>query len=180
MSPLAKLVLSITFLVALSAVSPAAEQSKKTETRPTGLFQVNVSDGHLSLNADEAPLAQIFREIARQARITIDSNIGPEEKVTTRLDRVPLEDGIRQLAKNVSVVYAQDANTDTRRIARVVVLSEAKGPTGQTKASSQPEKVSEPAPKTAKVDKTQQQPGPFKFQFDPTKSAQKETGRKQP
>lgn len=180
MSPLAKLVLPIALLATLAGISPAAEQPKKTETRPTGTFQVNVSDGYLSLNADDAPLAQIFREIAKQARITIDSNIGPGEKITIRLDRVSLEDGIRQLAKNVSVVYAQDANTDTRRIARVVVLSEAKGPTGQTKVSLPPEKVSEPALKPAKVNKPQQQPEPFKFQFDPTKSAQKETGQKQP
>jgi hypothetical protein len=167
------------FLATLAGISPAAEQSKKTETRPTGMFQVNVSDGYLSLNADDAPLAQIFREIARQARITIDSNIGPEEKITTRLERVPLEDGIKRLAKNVSVFYAQDEKTNTRRIARVVVLSDAKAPTGQTKASPQPEKVNEPAPKPAKVDRPRQ-PEPFKFQFDPTKSAEKETARKQP
>ena len=180
MSPLAKVLLSIIFLALLAGISPAAEQSKRIETPPTGTFQVNVSDGYLSLKADEAPLAQIFREIGRKARITIDSNIGPEEKITTRLERIPLEDGIKQLAKNVSVFYAQDATTNTRRIARVVVLSEAKGLTGQTKVSSQPEKVDEPAAKAAKFDKPQPPPEPFKFQFDPTKPAEKETGRKQP
>jgi len=173
-------VLVLTALLGVTAgISLAAEPSKKTETRPMGMFQVYVSDDYyLSLRADEAPLAEIFREIARQARITIDSNIGPEEKITTRLERVPLEDGIRQLAKNVSVFYTQDARSHTHRIARVVVLSEGKALTGQTKGFSRPEKLNEPAAKAAKPDKPQQQPEPFKFQFDPTKSA--ETGRKQP
>ncbi len=179
MSPLVRVLVSTAFLAALAGISPGAEPSKKTETRPTGMFQVYVSDDYyLSLRADEAPLAEIFREIARQARITIDSNIGPEEKITTRLERVPLEDGIRQLAKNVSVFYTQDARSNTHRIARVVVLSEGKALTGQTKGSPQPEKLNEPAGKAAKPDKPQQQPEPFKFQFDPTKSTG--TGQKQP
>jgi type II secretory pathway component GspD/PulD (secretin) len=179
MSPLAKLLLAIAFFPTFTGISPAAEQPKKTETRPTGIFQVNVTGDHLSLNADDAPVAQIFREIAVQTGITIDSNIGPEEKITARLDRVPLEDGIRQIAKNVSVIYAQDAKTNTRRIAKVVVLSEAKGPAGQTKTSPQPERVNAPAAKPAKGDKPQQ-PEPFKFQFDPTKSAEKKSREKQP
>ncbi len=179
MSPLARVLVLAVLFGATAGISLAAEPSKKTETRPTGMIQVYVSDDyHLSLRADEAPLADIFREIARQAKITIDSNIGPEEKITTRLERVPLEDGIRQLAKNVSVFYTQDARSNTRRIARVVVLSEGKGLTGKTKGSPQSEKVNEPAAKPAKADEPQQQPEPFKFQFDPTKST--ETGRKRP
>ncbi len=179
MSPLVKVLVSTAFLAGFAGISLAAEPSKKTETRPTGIFQVYVSDdSYLSLRADDASLAEIFREIARQAKITIDSNIGQEEKITTRLERVPLEDGIRQLAKNVSVFYTQDARSNTHRIARVVVLSEGKTVTGQSKENSQREKLNEPAAKPAKPDKPQQQPAPFKFQFDPTKSA--ETGRKQP
>jgi hypothetical protein len=170
MSPLAKL-LTIAFLAAFAGVSFPAEQSKKTDSRPTGMFQVNVTDDTLSLNADDAPLAQIFREIARQSGITIDSNIGPEEKITTRLERVPLEDGIKQLAKNVSVFYAQDPKSHTRRIARVVVLSESKTPATQTKTTAQPEKAKEPRAKSAKDEKSNQAE-PFKFQFDPKKSGE--------
>jgi hypothetical protein len=133
----------------------------------------------LSLDASQAPLVQIFQEIGKKSRITIETNISPEEKITKHLDRVPLEDGIRQLAKNVSVFYAQDARTNARHIARVVVLSDVKTPMGQTKTAPQPEKINEPAAKTATVDKPQQAE-PFKFQFDPTKSAGKQSGRKQP
>ena len=57
---------------------------------------------------------QIFQEIGKQAKITFDSNIGPEKKITIRLERVPLEEGIKQLAKNVTVFYAENPK-DTNR-----------------------------------------------------------------
>jgi hypothetical protein len=179
MSPLAKLLLPITFLTSLTGNASAAEPSKKTENRPMGIFQVSISDGNLFLAADDASVAQILREISRQAGIVIDSNIGPAERITTRLERVPLEDGIRQLAKNVSVFYAQDPKTHVRRIARVVVLSEVKAPPVQPKAGPQPEKVSEPVRQPVKGDRPQPSE-PFKFQFDPSKSGEKESARKQP
>lgn len=135
-------------------------------------------DGSLSVNADDAPLTQIFQEIARQSGIRIDSNIGPEEKITTRLERVPIEDGIKQLAKNVSVSYAQDPKSHTRRIARVVVLSESKAPATQTKTTAQPEKTKERPPRPAKEDKANQA-APFKFQLDPTKSPETKNGEEQ-
>jgi hypothetical protein len=177
MSPLAKLILPIAFFVHSTGVSPAAEEPKKNESRPTGTLQVRVADGYLWLNADNAALAQVFREIARQSGIAIENNIGPEEKITTRLDRVPLEDGIRQIAKNVSFTYAQDANAKTRRISRVVVLTEAKRPATQIKTPPQFEKVNETASKPVKQDKPSQ-PEPFKFQFDPKKAAEQKSGEK--
>ena len=179
MSPLAKLLFPLSFLAVLHGISPAAEQPKKTETRPTGMLQVNVTGDHLSVKADEAPLAQVFREIARQSGITIDSNIGPEEKITTRMDRVPLEDGIRQLAKNVCFTYEQDANSKARRIARVVVLSEAKAPATQMRTPPPAEKPKETAPKAVQQEKPKQSE-PFKFQFDPAKAAEKKSAEKQP
>ena len=91
---------------------------------------MKVSQGDLSLEANEAPLGQIFQEIGKQAKITFDSNIGPEEKVTIRLDRVPLEEGIKRLAKNVTVFYTETPKDKSRRISRVVVLSEGRSTAG--------------------------------------------------
>jgi len=135
-----------------------------------GTFEVKVSQGYFTLEANQAPLVQIFQEIGKQAKITFDSNIGPEEKVTIHLERVLLEDGIKQLAKNVTVFYTENPQDKSRRISRVVVLSEGSGVPGQVKASAQPVKINKPAP----------QPEPFRFEFDPGKSAEKEKPRKQP
>jgi hypothetical protein len=164
------ILVSLFFAWTLTIVE-AAEQPRTVKTQSPGTFQVNVSQGYLSLEANQAPLVTIFQEIGKQARITFDSNIGLEEKITIHLNRVPLEEGIKQLAKNVTVFYTENSEDKTRRIERVVVLSEGKeGAPMQTKASAEPVKVNKPAP----------QPEPFKFEFDPAKSVEKEKARKQP
>jgi hypothetical protein len=174
-------------VVVLSSVSifAGATLAQSAQSTPasdaiSGTFQVKVSQGYLSLEATEAPLAKIFQEIGKQAKITFDTNLGPEEKVTIRLVRVPLEDGIRQLAKNVSVFYTENPKDKTRRISRVVVVSEGKESVPvQTKASPQPEKVKEPAPQAA-TKKPAPQPEPFKFEFDPREFAEKQKPGKNP
>ena len=158
------------FLACLVTMVQAAEQPKAAKTQP-GTFQLQAREGYLSLDANQAPLVQIFQEIGRQTKITFDSNIGPKEKITILLDRVPLEEGIKQLAKNATVFYAENPKDKTRRITRVVVLSEGKqAPSEQTKTSEPAVKINKPAP----------QPEPFKFEFDPAKTADKEKSRKQP
>jgi len=168
-SRLGKLILASMLLAGMFAVVvQSAEQSRTAKTQSSGTFQVKVSQGDLSLEATQAPLVQIFQKIGKQAKITFDSNIGPEEKVTIHLDRVPLEEGIKRLAKNVTVFYTENAKDKSRRISRVVVLSERKeGAPVQFKASTQPVKVNKPAP----------QPEPFKFEFDPGKFAKEKPGK---
>jgi hypothetical protein len=167
-----------TFLLVLMAGATLTQAAQSTQV--VGTFQLKVSQGYLSLEATEAPLVQIFQEIGKQAKITFDSNIGPEEKVTIRFERIPLEDGIRQLTKNVSVFYTENPRDKTRRISRVVVVSEGKESVPvQTKTSPQAEEVKEPAPQTA-TKKPAPQPEPFKFEFDPGKFDGKEKAGKQP
>ena len=168
------------FLVCLVTMGQAAEQSRPVKGQPPGTFEVKVSQGYLSLEATEAPLVQIFQEIGKQAKITFDSNIGPEEKVTIRLDRVPLEDGIKQLAKNVTVFYTENPKDKSRRISTGGRIIRRKRRIWASKASSQPEKVKEPAPQAATINKPAPQPEPFKFEFDPGKFTEKEKPRKQP
>lgn len=167
-----------TLLLILMAGATLTQAAQSTQV--VGTFQLKVSRGYLSLEATEAPLVQIFQEIGKQAKITFDSNIGPEEKVTIRLERAPLEDGIRQLAKNVTIFYTENPKDKTRRISRIVVVSEGKESVPvQTKTSPQPENVKEPAPQTA-TKKPAPQPEPFKFEFDPGKFDGKEKTGKQP
>src|SRR6516225_2081453 len=68
-------------------------QSTLAPGQSPGTFQIKVSQGNLSLEATQAPVLQILQDIGKQAKITVDTNIGPEEKVTIHLDRVPLEEG---------------------------------------------------------------------------------------
>ena len=154
MSLLGKLILATLFWARMCAIVQAGEQPSVAKTQ-TGTFQVKLSQGSLSLEATQAPLMLIFQEIGKQAKIAVDSNIGAEEKVTIHLERVPLEEGIKRLAKNVTVFYTENPRDKSRRISRVVVLTEGSGVSGQAKAISQPVKVNKPAP----------QPEPFQFEF---------------
>ena len=169
--------------VLLSPLIGGIALAQSTKSLPVGkapgTFEVKVSQGYLSLEATEAPLVQVFQEIGKQAKITFDSNVGPNEKITIHLDRVPFEDGIKQLAKNVTIFYTENPKDKSRRISRVVVLSAGSGVSGQVKASPEAEKAKESAPRQRKYE-AQQQPEPFKFEFDPGKFAQKEKPRKQP
>lgn len=168
------------FFACLVTMGQAAEQSRPVKSQPLGTFQVKVSKDNLYLEANQAPLMAIFQEIGKQTKIAFDSNIGPEEKITIHLDQVPLEEGIKQLAKNATLFYAENPKDKTRRITRVVVLSEGSGISGQTKGSPQAEKVKEAAPQATTIKKPTPQPEPFKFEFDPAKSVEKEKPRKQP
>jgi hypothetical protein len=153
-----------TLLTAVIFRAGDAAELVKPEPRPTGIFQVNVTQGFLWLNAEQAPLAQVLREIGRQGGIDVETNIGPEQTITARLDRVPLEDGIRQLATNVSVFYAQGGNAQNQRIAKIVVLSEGSGVASRPNVAPEPPSR-KPVPDASKADKPQ--PQPFKFQLDP-------------
>jgi hypothetical protein len=160
-------------LVLTVTSAQAAEKSAPARPQAPGTFQVKASKGYLSVDAREAPLTKIFEEIGKQAGIVVESGIGPEQKITIQFDRVPLEDAIKKLSKNVSIFYTQDPKDNRPRIVRVAVLPEGKQlapPLSRPAAPAQASKTKEPAPK----------PEPFKFEFDPGKSAEQEKPRKQP
>jgi len=119
------------------------------------------------LDANQAPLAKVLEEIGKQAGISVDSNIGPEEKITIRFENVSIEEGFKRLTRNATIIYTQGLKEKKGRITRVVVLSEKKGgPSQFDRGRSQREgaAVKEAAPP----------PEPFKFGFDPAKSMVKE------
>jgi type II secretory pathway component GspD/PulD (secretin) len=149
----------------LALTSPVgAQQSQKAKAQP-GTFQMKVNKGLVSLEANEAPVAKIFEEIGKQAGIVVDSNIGPEEKITIQFDQTPLEEAMKRLAKNVSFSYAQDSNKKNPRITKVVVLAEGKQSAPALKRPEAPpsKKAEGPAPE------------PFKFEFDPSKFMEKKS-----
>jgi type II secretory pathway component GspD/PulD (secretin) len=170
MNRLGKYILASMFVAWTFNLAGAADTSGTAKSQPAGTFQVKVSNGHLSLDASEAPLAEVLKELGKQAKITFESNVGPEEKITIRLDHLPLEDGIRQLSKNVTVFYTEDLKDKTPRITRVVVLSGGKGTAGRAKAAPEAIQREEPSPRSE----------PFKFEFDPAKSTEKKRPVKQP
>jgi len=165
-----KLTLSLLFAFLFVASSPVRAQKLETAAVQSGKFRLRISDGLLFLQANKAPLARIFEDIGKQANISCETSISPDETLTISLDGIPLETGIKQLAKNVSIFYAEDPHNKTHRIAKVMVLSaEKEALVGPAQASSKPPKINEPPP----------QAEPFRFEFEPGKSTDKQRPRKQ-
>jgi hypothetical protein len=151
-------------LVSVIAPVQAAEKTGPSKT-PQGALQVKVSKDTLSLDARDAPLAKVFEEIGKQAGIAVEGNIGPAETVTMRFEKVPLEEGIKRLSNNVTILYGGKPNDKGHRITKIVVLSEDKRKVtrSQETKAEKPSKAAEPPPR----------PEPFKFEFDPTKDMKK-------
>ncbi len=149
-------------LVSVIAMAPAGEKAAPSKT-PQSVFQVKVSNGNLSLEAKDAPLAKVFEEIGKQAGITVEGNIGPAETVTMRFEKVPLEEGIKRLSNNVTILYGAKPNEKGHRITKIVVLSEDKVTRTDGAKAEKPSKGIELDPR----------PEPFKFEFDPTKAMKK-------
>jgi hypothetical protein len=166
MGPRVSYVVMPVILAWLMTMGNAAEEQETLRAQSPGMFQVKVNQDYLSLTANQAPLVAIFHEIGKQAKITFDSNIGPEEKITIDLVRVPLEQGIKQVAKNATVFYTENPKDKTRRITRVVVLAERKQ-TAPAPAKPDPAvKIDKPAATTAPT--------------GPAKAGEKEKPQKEP
>jgi hypothetical protein len=166
MSWLGKDMLASIFLALMTTLAQAAQ--RPTVKDPGESFQVKFNEGYLSVNAYHAPLVKIFDEIGKQAGIAVDGSIGPEETITIQFERVVLEEGLKRLAKNISIVYTQTPKDKTPRIVKIVILPEKqKPPPARVEAPTKPSKTGEPSP----------QPEPFKFEFDPTKSVEKKPSR---
>ena len=149
--------------VLLASMITSAQAAQEPTAKDTSeSFQVKVSDGYLSVNAREAPLVKIFEEIRKQAKIAVDGSMKPEEKITIQFEHVALEEGLKRLAKNISVIYTQGPKDKSPRIARIVVLPEGQRVAAERIEPTKSSKASE-APR----------PEPFKFEFDPTKSVEK-------
>jgi hypothetical protein len=164
MSWLGKYMFASMLLAFMMTSAQAAQQA--TPKDPGESFQVRFNDGYLTVKAREAPLVKVFDEIRKQAGIAVDGSIGPEERITIQFERVALEEGLKRLAKNISIVYMQGPKDKSPRIERIVVLPEKEkaAPPAGVEAPTKSSKTSEPTP----------QPEPFKFEFDPTKSVEKQ------
>jgi hypothetical protein len=163
----------IVVLACTIGIAHAAEKTRKSKALPLGMFQIKVTKEHLTLEANEAPLAKIFEEIGKQAEIIIDSNLGPEERITIQLNQVALEEGINRLATNATIFYTQVPNDTSRRISRVIVLAE-----GTKRASAS--KAAEASMETSKTIESAPRPPPFRFEFEPATSMKTEKPQKKP
>ena len=132
-------------------IAVAQSVRSTSEAQEVGAFRLRVTEGYVSLEAQEASVAKVFEEIGRQMGIEVDIHLGSEEKITIQLDRVPVEEALKRLAENVAIFYTKGPKEPTSRISKVGVYSRGQGAAKKEPGGSEP----------------------FKFIFDPAKFLQK-------
>ena len=112
-------------LICFTATTIAVAQDKKPGAKIVGpgSFVLTVTDRRVSLEANDASLAEIFNELGQKAGIQVDLQTGSGRK---NLDQIGtsslLEDAINRLSDNVAVFYAKDPKEQNYRIAKIAVL----------------------------------------------------------
>ena len=146
-------------LILLQSASAQSVPSFSPPDLPSGTFKATVTQGTLSLTANDASVVAIFREIGRQTGIDMAIAIGEYETITTQFMRVPLADALPRLWKNVAIVTAQGSQAPSHRIAKVYVFATGQSRPPLARKGHTPPKASAPS-KAAE---------PFRFTFDPSK-----------
>ena len=125
----------VSLLCFLVPCTGAWSQGKRLQTDDTrqrsagqGLY-VAVQEGRLSVDLQEADMAEVLAQIGRQAGIRVSSGPSSGKKVSARFSGVELEEGLRRLLRSVSLshifMYAsRPAGSVT--ISEVRVLGEGK------------------------------------------------------
>jgi HEAT repeats len=106
---------------------PAAQAG---EARPWTVVDVDVSRGELTVDVHDAPLPELLRTVGEKAGIALTFRGDVDAVVTESFSGVPLEEGIRRLARGHSVTAAYAVSTDapTREVLTAIwVVGRATG-----------------------------------------------------
>jgi hypothetical protein len=105
-------------------VEPQSEEDKKKkEEEPLRiLFEKN----HLSVKAKQQPLSLVLLKIGEQLGIPVDIRYSSTNTVSTEINKLPVEDAIRQLSPNILLFVRADLQHAERRALRLVLYDPAK------------------------------------------------------
>ena len=106
---------SFLLLVLLIAWTPAfAQQDPSRKNLESSPLNIKVKGGLVSLDVCEAEIRDV-----RKAHIELIVGENVSGKITTRIAGLPIQDALKILCENWSMVFEYDSETDSYRIARV-------------------------------------------------------------
>ena len=155
-----------------------ADKKYKVQTEIKSDFVLTIKDSLISLNAKDASLKEITEKIGRKMKIEVVADISEEEKITTKFDKLSLEEAIKKL--RTSYAYVWNSEKKEGKITKIVLLPEGKGtvlsrPTNresEVKGEKRLVKSESRAVKKIASEKSPR-PEPFKFEFDPSEFVEK-------
>lgn len=114
--------------------SLGAKFTGEASSSVTVLYQ----DGHLSVSAEQIPLAQILRMVALKTGVEIKGFEGLKREVSVRFSQLPLIEGVRRLLQDVShILISNPSPQGESRIIQVVVLGQRSGPSSEALGDEQ-------------------------------------------
>lgn len=108
--------------VVVLAMTPGAVFEARAAVGGGGQEQlVRVVDGALTVDVRDMPLRELLEEIARQAGLVIEYEASPDTRVTARLPRMGLDDGLHELLNGHSYALEYSASSRDRDAPRPVL-----------------------------------------------------------
>jgi hypothetical protein len=147
------------------------ERSPKGKPGAKADFVLTVKDNRISLDAKDASLKEVLEEIGRKMSIEVLALLPEQERITTELENLSLEDAIERLIRNYPhLVVLQEGD---RKIRRIVALQksgdiEPSKPVMQGPEIKKEQNSAKPATKQEAIRNESPPPEQFKFQFDPS------------
>ncbi len=99
------------------------EDKKKLEEQP---LRVLFENNSLTVRAKHQPLALVLLKIGNELGIPVDISSESSEIVDTVINKLPIEDAIRQLSPNVKLFMRADLQHAERRALRLVLVESPK------------------------------------------------------
>jgi type II secretory pathway component GspD/PulD (secretin) len=150
-----------------------ADKKSEVDSKRRADFVITIKDSLISLTAKDASLKQIVEEIGRRMKIEVVADISEEEKITTKFDKLSLEDAIKKL--RTSYAYVWNSEKEEGKITKIVLLPEGKGtvlsrPTNRESEVKGEKRLvrSESSARKKIASEKSPRPEPFKFEFDPS------------
>jgi septum formation inhibitor MinC len=115
------IIVLLTFLMIPSILSGMeADKTPKQNSMSQGKYVLEVKGDNISLKAKDASLKDILEELGRRMKIEVIVNIPRDQKITTELDMMYLEDALKRFKTNYA--YITKTGKQKGSIIKIVVV----------------------------------------------------------
>ncbi len=155
------LVWAIVFLLTLIGPIAGAQGpdivSAAADSRPDSLsYQVTFDDGQVSVQAKDASLQAILRDLANQAGFGINTDLATDTRVTMDFTEVPLREAVKRLTEGSGTVV--QFSEDPQGIQQVILMSQGSAVPARREAEVEPQ---------VRALERRHSAAPFGFELDP-------------
>lgn len=98
------------------------------DSEDTGIYSLTVRDNLVTLKAEKADLGTVLKDLAVKTGIEIDLDPGVKDSISIFFEALSLEEALRRITPNYSLVFNQEEGRNEFRIIRVVIPASSRQP----------------------------------------------------